>query len=773
MAGNNIKVEADGRIHTINHAGVALHPSDEGMKVYADRLYNAVCQYEKEKESATKANNAQSSNQLTGGNMKLDENKILFVVQKQNEDNYTACIQSIQDLKIPKGKKTEICTWSLTKPDASYSQLYNAVIAKNNAKYKIYLPDTTCFVYEKALLDMLSIMESDCEIGMLGVCGAKSLPVSGIWQEAEHKLGELYVLQADGNVSETKYDAPEAEYEEVQSISTVIVATQHDLVWKDVANGDLCAAAQSLEFIRQGYKVVVPAQTQTWCLSMAGEKDDLSQTNALINEYAGYLSSDGLVMSNEAMLQNFGINAVLGTDCQLTNPAKISIGDDVAIGDNCCFTANEQIDIEHDVIIEDNVRLDDGQIAVLDNVPAFGKCFEQSSIGRILVGHHSHIEPNVQLQGSISIGCGCLIKANSVVDIDIPNHCVAAGNPARVIRAMDYEDGKWVAINSVAELEQLLEKRRNTKPILTIGIPTYNRSYYLHKCLRHIYKQVGNDDLVEVMVSDNASIDNTAGVSVKYTNHYKNLVYHRNKENIGAEKNFRLLWEKAGGRYIEVLGDDDYLVSNAIYRIISSLYKNVGSSVFCIQATNEVDADDYCGIGMDEYVKRISYISTYISGIILKKECYKKIKDKNKFSETSLPQVYIQLEILKNNPEFVVLYVNAFIQGSGESGFDRKLALSDKHPLARVFIQEYYDILNYFVGDKVNLLSRETLKQDKINVVRKFLLPWCDIVTANDSIWKLDDDILLIIDKYYHDEAYCNDLKKHIAYYLNKQNGEL
>ena len=705
--------------------------------------------------------------------MKLDENKILFVVQKQNEDNYTACIQSINDLKIPEGKEIEICTWTPNTTGLLYNRFYNAVLDKNHAKYKIYLPDTTCFVYEKALLDMLKIMESDCEIGMLGVCGAKSLPVSGIWQEAEHKIGRLYALQTDGNVSETKYATSEAEHEEVQSVSSVMLATQYDLPWKDVANGDLCTVAQSLEFVRQGYKVVIPAQAQTWCLSMAGEKGNLRQADGIINEYAGYLSSDGLVMSNEAMLKNFGINAVLGTGCRLINPDRISIGDDTAIGNGCCFDAKEKIEIEHDVIIEDNVRLDDGQITVLDNVPAFGECFEQSRIGSLRIGHHSHIEPNVQIQGGISIGCGCLIKANSVVDMDIPNHCVAAGNPARIIKVMDYEDGKWIAVNSDEELEQLLEKRRNTQPILTIGIPTYNRSYFLDKCLRHIYKQIGNDDIIEVMVSDNASIDNTLGVTAKYTNHYKSLVYHRNKENVGAERNFRLLWEKASGRYIEVLGDDDYLVNDAIYRIISSLYKNIGSSVFCISAINDVDADDYCGIGMDEYIKRVSYLSTYISGIILKKECYKKIKEKNKFSETSLPQVYVQLEILKNDPKFVVLYADAFIKGSGESGFDRKLALSEKYPLAKVFIQEYYDILNYFVGDKANLLSQETLKQDKKNVVYKFLLPWCNIVTVNDSIWKLDDDILLIIDKYYHDEAYCNDLKKHIAYYLNKQNGEL
>ena len=42
MAGNNIKVEADGKIYTINHAGVALHPNDEAMAVMAGRLYDRI-----------------------------------------------------------------------------------------------------------------------------------------------------------------------------------------------------------------------------------------------------------------------------------------------------------------------------------------------------------------------------------------------------------------------------------------------------------------------------------------------------------------------------------------------------------------------------------------------------------------------------------------------------------------------------------------------------------------------------------------------------------
>ena len=50
------------------------------------------------------------------------------------------------------------------------------------------------------------------------------------------------------------------------------------------------------------------------------------------------------------------------------------------------------------------------------------------------------------------------------------------------------------------------------KPLLSICIPTYNRAHYLKECLGSIVAQFDDRDVrdnVEVVVSDNASPDNT------------------------------------------------------------------------------------------------------------------------------------------------------------------------------------------------------------------------------------------------------------------------
>ena len=43
----------------------------------------------------------------------------------------------------------------------------------------------------------------------------------------------------------------------------------------------------------------------------------------------------------------------------------------------------------------------------------------------------------------VRIGRNCIVGANSVVTRDVPDHCVVAGAPARIIRRYDVSTGSW------------------------------------------------------------------------------------------------------------------------------------------------------------------------------------------------------------------------------------------------------------------------------------------------------------------------------------------
>ena len=57
----------------------------------------------------------------------------------------------------------------------------------------------------------------------------------------------------------------------------------------------------------------------------------------------------------------------------------------------------------------------------------------------------------------------------------------------------------------------------NKEPILSICIPTYNRAESLRTSLQQYVSCKGFDESIEIVISDNASTDDTRKVALEYT----------------------------------------------------------------------------------------------------------------------------------------------------------------------------------------------------------------------------------------------------------------
>lgn len=99
---------------------------------------------------------------------------------------------------------------------------------------------------------------------------------------------------------------------------------------------------------------------------------------------------------------------------------------------------------------------------------------------------------------------------------------------------------------------------------LSICIPTYNRARFLPDLFDSILAQTGYMIEIEVVVSDNASTDETAAVVDTYRDRLPNLIYARADENIGADRNFLRVIEHASGDYCWLMGSDDKLEPGSI-----------------------------------------------------------------------------------------------------------------------------------------------------------------------------------------------------------------
>ncbi|MBU2643492.1 glycosyltransferase [bacterium] len=110
--------------------------------------------------------------------------------------------------------------------------------------------------------------------------------------------------------------------------------------------------------------------------------------------------------------------------------------------------------------------------------------------------------------------------------------------------------------------------------LISICIPTFNRSLLLTEALNSIEINTAGRTDVEVVISDNGSQDNTEAVVDGFRNRIPNLRYYRNSENIGPVKNLRKVVEHARGEYVWMLADDDVIVEGALSILTGFLTQN-------------------------------------------------------------------------------------------------------------------------------------------------------------------------------------------------------
>ncbi len=108
----------------------------------------------------------------------------------------------------------------------------------------------------------------------------------------------------------------------------------------------------------------------------------------------------------------------------------------------------------------------------------------------------------------------------------------------------------------------------SSSPILTIGIPTWNRKRELQECLDLVIPQAVAEEGVEVMVCDNATDDGTQAIVEDLQRRNRVVRYERNHTNIGADLNFVEVLRRASGTYVWILSDDDFLVDGAVREIL-------------------------------------------------------------------------------------------------------------------------------------------------------------------------------------------------------------
>ncbi len=144
----------------------------------------------------------------------------------------------------------------------------------------------------------------------------------------------------------------------------------------------------------------------------------------------------------------FGVRA--GHDTGLYNGTFFDLGPEgeVTIGDFCTIvgaiiSTNGRVSIGDYAFIAHDVILADTAFSVPRDAdaarPVGGPHSEPGASRSILLGDNVWIGTRAVLLGGTSVGDGAIIGAGAVVGGEVPPFCIAAGNPARVLKMLDHK----------------------------------------------------------------------------------------------------------------------------------------------------------------------------------------------------------------------------------------------------------------------------------------------------------------------------------------------
>jgi hypothetical protein len=136
-------------------------------------------------------------------------------------------------------------------------------------------------------------------------------------------------------------------------------------------------------------------------------------------------------------------------------------------------------------------------------------------------------------------------------------------------------------------------ERAALQPLLSIGIPTFNRASRLNSLLNSLVQQCGHfTKEVEIIVSDNGSTDDTREVVERYREQFP-ITYSRNRVNEGACRNVQIIGSAlSNGRFTWLIGDDDLVRQDAVQKILAVIQQHPDVH-FIFANTSPRSAEEY------------------------------------------------------------------------------------------------------------------------------------------------------------------------------------
>lgn len=288
-------------------------------------------------------------------------------------------------------------------------------------------------------------------------------------------------------------------------------------------------------------------------------------------------------------------------------------------------------------------------------------------------------------------------------------------------------------------------------PVLSICIPTYNRAPLLQKTLESITTQPAftqtND--IEIVISDNCSDDDTRVIGEHFAAAFPDKVrYYRQAETISPELNFEFVLSRGNGTYLKLHNDNLVVRSGSLTEMVKIFRATAAEKPIVFFTNGNMRLDNQLEVidNINDFVRRVSYFSTWIGGFGMWRDEFRAIPDITRNAHLRLLQTDVLFRLLAIGKRAIVLYDNYFtgLPTGRKGGYNGK----GGYNIAEVFGQNYLQILKWYL--QPGLLDDAVFQAEKKSVLLKHIIPY--YFDANNDFQKTG--FFPYMQDYLHDDYF-------------------
>lgn len=265
--------------------------------------------------------------------------------------------------------------------------------------------------------------------------------------------------------------------------------------------------------------------------------------------------------------------------------------------------------------------------------------------------------------------------------------------------------------------------------ILSICVPTYNRCKLLGTTIESIIFSLeqSNSNAVEIIISDNASTDNTPSAIDEIIFKYPFIKRRTNKLNV-VDENFFLVANEAIGKFIWIFGDDDLMLPQAVTRVLLEINNGftllmLNYSMWDVKLEKMVQASKY-KYTVDETITNPNTVLSkygtqlqFITAVVIKKEIFfsKRNYDYNLLHQYGNSFLYAVYAGIYNNchAKFIVQPLLKYRGGNSTEVGE---------------VDKWYNFFIYGNNFFLKLLKQQgynetSIRKARYEIIKKYLLP--------------------------------------------------